>query len=59
MKECRKVSFGGKHFLLVQDVCEDKFYLVDTDRVTETATKYLKAFIEDYDDDEFIQDVIG
>jgi len=39
----------------VQDVSEDqKFYLVDLDRVTETAAKYLKAFVDDYDDDEFI-----
>jgi len=28
-------------------------------RLTETALKYLRAFVEDYDDDEFIQDVIG
>jgi len=40
--------------LLVQDVSENNFYLVDLDKVTETAAKYLKAFIEDYDDDEFI-----
>ena len=33
--------------------------MVDLDRVTETATKYLKAFIEEYSDEEFIQDVVG
>lgn len=38
---------------------EATFYLVDLDRVTETATKYLKAFIEEYSDEEFIQDVVG
>ena len=47
--------------MLVQDVSVDepKFYLVDMDRVTETATKYLKAFIEEYSDEDFIQDVVG
>ena len=45
----------------MQDVSVDepKFYLVDLDRVTETATKYLKAFIEEYSDEDFIQDVVG
>lgn len=45
----------------MQDVSEEnpQYYLVELDRVTETAAKYLKAFVEDYDDDEFIQDVIG
>lgn len=45
----------------MQDVSEDnpQYYLVELDRVTETAAKYLKAFVEDYDDDEFIQDVIS
>ena len=40
----------------MQDVSEDnpQYYLVELDRVTETAAKYLKAFVEDYDDDEFI-----
>ena len=60
VKECKSVSFEGKQFLLVQDTSEEaKFYLVDLERVTETAAKYLKAFVDDYDDDEFIQDVIG
>lgn len=59
VKECKAISFAGKHFILVQDVSESEYYLVDLDRVTETATKYLKAFIEECDDDEFIQDVIG
>jgi len=59
VKECRPVSFGEKRFMLVQDVSESTFYLVDLDRVTETATKYLKAFIEDYDDDEWVHDAVG
>ena len=54
VKECKAITFAGKHFILVQDVSESEFYLVDLDRVTETATKYLKAFIEECDDDEFI-----
>lgn len=53
------INFADKQFILVQDVSEDSYYLVDLDRVTETATKYLKAFIEEYSDDEFIQDVVG
>ena len=61
VKECKSFSFNEKQFLLVQDVSEEnpQYYLVELDRVTETAAKYLKAFVEDYDDDEFIQDVIG
>lgn len=59
MRECKAITFAEKHFILVQDVSETEFYLVDLDRVTETATKYLKAFIEEYDDDEFIKDVVG
>lgn len=44
----------------MQDVSKEaNFYLVDLERVTETAAKYLKSFVDDYDDDEFIQDVIG
>ena len=45
--------------MLVQDVSESKFYLVDTENLTETAVKYLKAHIEEYSDEEFIQDVVG
>lgn len=59
VKECKAISFADRKFLLVQDINNDSFYLVDLDKVTETAAKYLKAFIEEYDDDEFIQDVIG
>ena len=59
VKECKLINFADKQFILVQDVSEDSYYLVDLDRVTETATKYLKAFIEEYSDDEFIQDVVG
>ena len=54
VKECKNVSFKGRNFLLIQDVSEDQYYLVDQSRVTETAAKYLKAFVEDYDDDEFV-----
>ena len=56
VKECKSFTFNEKQFLLVQDVSEDnpQYYLVELDRVTETAAKYLKAFVEDYDDDEFI-----
>ena len=59
VKECKSIQFAEKQFILVQDVSESNFYLVDLDRVTETATKYLKAFIEEYSDEEFIQDVVG
>ena len=56
VKECKSLKFGEKSFLLVQDVSEPEstFYLVDEARVTETAVKYLKAFVEDYDNEEFI-----
>ena len=54
MKECKSIQFADKHFMLVQDVSESKFYLVDTGELTETAVKYLKAHIEEYSDEEFI-----
>ena len=59
IKECKAVKFEDKHFLLVKEVNNQTYHLVDQERITETAAKYLKSFIEDYDDDEFIQDAIG
>lgn len=59
MKECKSIQFADKQFMLVQDVSESKFYLVDTEELTETAVKYLKAHVEEYSDEEFIQDVVG
>ena len=53
------MNFAGKRFMLVQDVSETEYYLVDLERVTETATKYLQAFIEDYDDDEWVHEAVG
>ena len=54
VKDCKPVTFMDKKFILVQDVNERAFYLVDEDKVTETALKYLKAYVEDFEDDEFI-----
>lgn len=59
VKECKTVSFNQKHFMLVEETDEKTFHLVDLERVTETAAKYLNAFIGEYDDDEFLQDAIG
>ena len=45
--------------MLVEQTDEQTFHLVDTAKVTETALNYLKAFVDDYDDDQFIEDAIG
>lgn len=35
VKECKVFEFGGKTFMLVQDVKQSQFYVVDKDELSE------------------------
>ena len=55
------MKFGAKTFLIVQDVktAEGGYHLIDQARLTETAVRYLKSFIADYEDAELVSDILG
>ena len=62
VKECKQVQFGDKKFMLVHTLKaepEQQYFMVDEERLTATAVKYLQAFIEDYSDDEFTADAVS
>jgi hypothetical protein len=48
VKECKRIEFSGKTFLLVEAKVElgTQFLMVDKDELTENAYKYLTAFVE-------------
>ena len=62
VKECKAIKFQDKNFLLVEAVKEDdekKYYVVDEAALSNTVLNYLRAFVEDYTDEEFVQDIIS
>ena len=64
VKECKSIKFQEKNFLLVEAKVntfeeQSKYYLVDESQVSGTVLSYLRAFVEDYTDEEFIQDIIN
>ena len=53
VKECCKVPFGDKTFLLIQTLIaapDQQFFMVDSSQLTPTTVKYLEAFVEEYSD---------
>ena len=63
VKECKAIKFQEKKFLLVEvkgdGDNQTKYYLVDEENLTNTILNYMRAFVEDYTDEEFVQDMLS
>ena len=49
VKECKRISYDGKEFILVQEKQSDeagepKYHLLDAAQLSETARQYLSSF---------------
>ena len=54
MKECKRIEFGSKTFLLVES--QDHFFVVEKSQLSEQALRYLESYVEQQDSLEHVKE---
>jgi hypothetical protein len=54
VKECKRIEFGSKTFLLVES--QDHFFVVEKSQLSEQALRYLESYVEQQDSLEHVKE---